>query len=136
VFAAPPSAAFQRRVRPLISRADPVRHQVPRLVHAAHLRLVPRASVLCLAGHKSSRSSKLDRGVELTKVSNRAVRVATRAPDAATQEHVTAPFDTGRHAVRAFRDEEAAGGSVRRGEHLGALMPPPSRDVAHQRPED
>jgi hypothetical protein len=43
----------------------------------------------------------------LIRVSNRPSRDITRAPDAETHEHATAPSDTGCRALRAFGDEEA-----------------------------
>lgn len=66
-----PRPPFRGRVRPLISCAYPARHQVPRLVHASHPRLVPASFMPSLADHKSSRSTKLDRGAELTRVSKK-----------------------------------------------------------------
>ena len=101
-----PRPPFRGRVRPLISRAYPAGHQVPRLVHATHPRLVPAAFILSLARAQelsfveARPRSRADQSQQ--KVSNRPVPVATRAPDAVTREHVTAPVDTDRHALRAF----------------------------------
>ncbi len=44
------------------------------------------------------------------KVSNLPSQVSTKAPDVATPEHVTAPVDTGRHALRAFGTKSAVVG--------------------------
>jgi hypothetical protein len=106
VFAAPPSAAFQRADAPpdltCLSSATPGPAPGPR-----HPSATSPGSLLTVLGQntRNSRSSKPDRAGELTrvsKVSNRLSRDGTRAPGAAIYEHVTALVDTDRHVLRAF----------------------------------
>jgi hypothetical protein len=96
VFTAPALGRLIRgRVRPLISPTHPAPNQVPRLVRAAHPRLVPQLQfVEAPSGSQAERSQQ--------KVSNRSSRGATRAPVTATHEHATAPVDIDHHALRAF----------------------------------
>jgi hypothetical protein len=92
-------------VRPLISLAYPVPNQVPCLVRAALPQLVPATWLMLRQvtaapvvegrlGCQAERSQQ--------KVSNPLTRDVTRTSAAAIHEHVTAPVDTGRHALRAF----------------------------------